>query len=195
MTIPRRHFIENDIGFTLMELMACLGIMAVISIITVSQFIGWLPDYRLKSAALDLFSMFQTARMLAIKDRAEYAIVFNTAEGSYDLVSGGPDKIYNGGHHPNDDRVLKRVFLTRYGSGVRFGCGAADKKATVNRGGFGRGDEVSFGDDTAMFNAQGMAAKMGYVYLQNNIQSAYAVATVTRVGVVILKRWHGSDWD
>lgn len=178
-----------------MELMACLGIMAVISGIIVFQFMGMLPEYRLKRAALDLFSMFQTARMLAIRDRTEYAIVFDTIKGTYDLVSGGPDGIYNSGHHPDDDKVLKRVSLKRYGSGVKFGYGGADKKATVSRGVFYAGDEVSFGDDTAMFNPQGMTAKLGYVYLQNNIQSAYAVATATHVGVVTLKRWRGSNWE
>ncbi len=188
-------FVRRNRGFTLAELMTTLGIIAIVSTIALPQFMGWLPKYRLKSAALDLFSIFQTARMLAIKNSCEYALVFNTSEGTYQLVSGGQNKTYDGADLPNDDKVEKTVTLSRYGSNVGYGYGGADRKATTSGGTFSDGGEVSYKDDTAEFNAQGMTDRLGYVYLQNNKRSAYAIATPTRAGVISIKRWNGSGWD
>jgi len=90
--------------------------------------------------------------------------------------------------------VEKRVRLADYGSGIRYGYGRAGRKATQSGGAFSPGDEVSFQDDVAAFNARGMADKMGYVYLQNSRQASCAVAAPTRAGVVSLKCWNGEKW-
>jgi len=75
-------------GFTLTELMVTIGVFAILAGIAIPAFSGWLPKYRLKSAARELYSDFQLAKITAIRSSVRCAIRFNhTVEGSvYDYV-------------------------------------------------------------------------------------------------------------
>jgi len=188
-----RHSI-NTAGFTIAELLTVISIVSIVSVISIPSFISWLPNYRLKNAALDLFSNFQNARMRAIQSRGEYAIRFNVSAGNYQLVNGGANKTYEGGKSPSDDIIEKTISLSNYGSGIRYGHGSAIEKATLSGGSFSPGDEVSYQGDMAEFNSRGMANKMGYVYLENSSKSTFAVSTPTMAGVVHIKRWNGREW-
>jgi len=185
---------KNSDGFTLAELLTVIGIVSIVSVISIPSFISWLPNYRLKNAALDLFSNFQNARMRAIQSRGEFAILFNVSAGNYQLVNSGANKIFEGDESPSDDIIEKTVLLSNYGSGIRYGHGSAIEKATLSGGSFSPGDEVSYNGDMAEFNSRGMANKMGYVYLENSSNSTFAVSTPTRAGVVHIKRWNGREW-
>jgi len=188
-----KHSIHND-GFTIAELLTVISIISIVSVISIPSFITWLPNYRLKNAALDLFSNFQNARMRAIQSRGEYAILFNVSAGSYQLVSSGPNKTLEGNGSASDDIIEKTVLLSNYGSGIRYGHGNASEKATQSGGGFSPGDEVSYHGDTAEFSSRGMAGRMGYVYLENSSKSSFAVSTPTMAGVIHIKRWNGREW-
>jgi len=188
-----KHSINNA-GFTIAELLTVISIISIVSVISIPSFISWLPNYRLKSAALDLFSNFQNARMRAIQSRGEYAILFNVSAGNYQLVSSGKNKTLEGGESASDDIIEKTVLLSDYGSGIRYGHGSASKKAALSGGSFSPGDEVSYLDDMAEFNSRGMANRMGYVYLENSSKSTFAVSTPTMAGVVHIKRWNGREW-
>ena len=188
-----KHSINNA-GFTIAELLTVIGIITIVSVISIPSFISWLPNYRLKSAALDLFANFQAARMRAIQTRGEYAIMFNVSAGNYQLVSSGANKTLEPGESASDDIIEKTVLLSNYGSGIRYGHGSAQEKATRSRGSFSSGDEVSYLGDMAEFNSRGMADRMGYVYLENSSKSTFAVSTPTMAGVVHIKRWNGREW-
>jgi prepilin-type N-terminal cleavage/methylation domain-containing protein len=72
-------------GFTLIELMVVIAIILVLAGITVPNFIGWLPKYRLNSAANDIQSLIQNARLRAIKENARVVILFDPdADGDLD---------------------------------------------------------------------------------------------------------------
>lgn len=75
-----REFIESkkaNQGFSLLELMVTIGILGIVAAIAVPGFIRWLPDYYLKSAARDLRSNFQVAKIAAIKSGTNCTITFN----------------------------------------------------------------------------------------------------------------------
>jgi len=184
----------NNSGFTLAELLTVIGIITIVSAVSIPSIISWIPNYRLKSAALDLFSNFQAARVRAMQARSEYGIRFNVSAGSYQLVSGGANKTLEADDSASDDIIEKTVLFSEYGSGVRYGYGNATKKATQSGGSFSPGDEVSYIDDKAEFNSRGMANRMGYVYLENSRKSTFALSTPTMAGVVHIKRWNGREW-
>lgn len=184
----------EESAFTVAELMTVLAVIAIAGALSAGVFLGWLPEYRLKSAALDLFSELQKARALAVGQNCEYAVRFDPVTDSYHLISGGRNGRYDGNTYPNDDIVEKSVHLADYGSGIRFGHGGAVINATYSGGSSFPGDGVSYGDNSAEFSPKGMANRLGYVYLQNSGLSAYAVATPTMAGFVRLVRWGGGDW-
>ncbi len=192
MDIKRKN---PEAGFTLLEVMTVLGIIFFMAAIATPVALSWIPDYRLKNAALDLFSNLQLARIRAIQSSREYGIVFNVRAGNYQLVNGGKNRKFEAGDPSSDDIVEKSVALSSYGGGVRYGFGGADKKAIVGGGSFQDGDEISYRDDVAEFNSQGMSNRMGYVYLENSQKSAYAISTSTIAGVVNIKKWNGRSWQ
>jgi prepilin-type N-terminal cleavage/methylation domain-containing protein len=172
---------RKQTGFTLLELMVTMAVAAALLGIAIPAFSVWLPNYRLKNAALDVFSNFQQAKMMAVRANDPHSLVFDPGNNRYEIQDSG-------------GAVVKSVSLDRYGNPgeVTLGGGDATKNATTS-GGALPGDGVSYGSETVTFNARGMG-NAGYVYLQNNKGTAYALGTESS-GLIKMRKWNGSDWE
>jgi prepilin-type N-terminal cleavage/methylation domain-containing protein len=75
-------------AFTLLEVLMVMLIMAIAAAFAIPAFSTWLPDYRLKAAARDLFSNLQLAKITAAKNGSFCTICFNQAVASrtFDFV-------------------------------------------------------------------------------------------------------------
>jgi prepilin-type N-terminal cleavage/methylation domain-containing protein len=182
------HFFHD--GFTILEVMIVITILAIAMAIAIPGFIGWLPDHRLKAAARGVYSNMQLAKMGAVRANANWAMVFNAATNSYTICSDdGGDNDWTDG----DEIVEKTVILTDYKSGVTYGHGNAINPV----GGVFGGDNISYTPDNpsiAVFNSRGTCTS-GYVYLENKKNTTtYAVGTQT-TGVIRLLRWTGAAWE
>jgi prepilin-type N-terminal cleavage/methylation domain-containing protein len=72
-------------GFSLMELMVVLLLMAIVIAIALPSAINSLKDYRLHADATALASYLNVARMKAASQYAPYRLVVNIASGTYTM--------------------------------------------------------------------------------------------------------------
>ena len=65
-------------GFTLIELIIVIVILSALAAIITPNLINWLPKYRFKGAARDLYSNLQLAKMAAINNSANCTITYSS---------------------------------------------------------------------------------------------------------------------
>jgi Tfp pilus assembly protein FimT len=90
-------------GFTLMQLVLVMVLLAIMTAAGVPNFLSWLPKYRLKSAARDLYSNLQLAKMSAVRFNKKCKVQYYKNPDRYSV-----------------DLLNKTVRVSDYGSGVRF---------------------------------------------------------------------------
>ncbi len=90
-------------GFTVIELIVVIVLLAILTAVGVPNFLSWLPKYRLKSAARDLYSNLQLAKMAAIKANGNCSIGYRKNPDQYTIAL-----------------LNKTVTLFDYKSGIKF---------------------------------------------------------------------------
>ena len=93
-------------GFTTLELMVTLGIIAILTAIAVPSYIKWLPGYRLRSAANDVHVAIQMARLKAVKENGRTGISYADGSGK-----SGKYRVFldtnNSNTYDSNDNVVK----------------------------------------------------------------------------------------
>ncbi len=190
---------ETISGITLVELLAVISVLGILAAISVPAFFNWLPDYRLRTAARDLYSNFQTAKLEAIRTNTTWAVVFDesASPGKYFICSEkGANNSWDGPPEMGGDDVKKKqVNFSTYKGNIDFGYGNAFKNIP---GKFfsGKEDNISFTKGVALFGPRGLSRKLGYVYLSNKKGTSYGIGSPTIAGVIVLKKLNGTEkWE
>jgi len=194
---------NRQAGFTGTELLVAIGIIAILTAIAIPGFSNWLPNYYLKAATRDLYSNLQLARLIAAKQNAACAVIFDSGAtpGRYFLCSDpGANGSWDGpSAMGGDDVAEKAVMLSEYRGGIDFGGGSATDD--IPGSGAPPADPITYAtpDDVALFSSTGMvvnfAVSGSYVYLCNSQGSSYGVGTPGVAGAVVMRRWHAGRWE
>jgi prepilin-type N-terminal cleavage/methylation domain-containing protein len=187
-----REGMQNKRGLTIIELVVVMCILAVMVLVAIPNIGRWLPRYRLRSAARDVASHMQLARLGAIKDNREWSLLFDVNGQSYRIISdkgpdgnwGTPDDVGHRGDGSPWPRSTKSLADYR---NIRFGDNGHGPVA----GGGPVGDGVTFGADRAEFNPGGTSTA-GTVYLQNNRNDAMAIRVDSSTGIIRVWTWDSS---
>jgi prepilin-type N-terminal cleavage/methylation domain-containing protein len=81
-----REIIKRTAGFSLLELMIVVSIIAVMSAIAVPNFTNWAPKFRLWSATDDITKHLMLARMSAISQNRNVVVTFFKTERTYRIT-------------------------------------------------------------------------------------------------------------
>lgn len=158
----------NQSGFTIMELMVVMAVIGILAATAIPSFSVWLPSWRLKTAARELYSNMQLMRLTAVKENTTRSISFSTgtgpAEHSYQFFLSG---------------ATKTVTLSDYGSGVKFDDPTHSK---------------TYETSPLTFDSRGTSIS-GYVYLSNQKNSAYFRISPLASGALSMQTWSGSAWQ
>jgi len=168
LNIIEMEKIMDKKGFTLVEAMVVIAVIGIAVAVAVPNIVGYMPEYRLKRAARDLYSAMQSTKMGAIKNNSSWAIVYDPGNSCYFICSDpGADATWS---TTADNTVVSTIPFPGYGSGINYGHGIAKTKATAacilnpNLSGcenFPVGD-VSYNFNVLVFNSRGTGTG-GYV--------------------------------
>jgi len=174
----------NSKGFTMMEIFIVIIIFGIVAAMAVPNFLGWVSSYNLKAAADELYSNMQFAKINAVKQNTEWALVFDTTNGIYYVCSDNGDGDWATMDANQVLAIERTVTLTDHAADIVYGQGDATKNVTITGGSFANG---------AVFGARGTCGSEGYIYLTNAYGTAYAVGAGLG-GVIIYRQWIDDDW-
>lgn len=82
----RHHVRARRRGFSLIEVMAVMMVLAVLLLSVIPAVDGMVPKYRLRGGAREVAGLIEEAQGVAISNRREYKVVFDLDDDTYHLI-------------------------------------------------------------------------------------------------------------
>ena len=182
--LPNQGTKTEQPGFTLLEMVAVLGITLLVSAVALPQLNRYRHTYRLDSAVQTLVSNLEIARYSAISKNVEVVVTFDTNKSSYQSFE---DK--NGNGMRESGELLLGAFslpvqVQFSGTGLLGPPSSPTGPVT---------DPISFSNDRVVLNPQGkLSSGLGSIYLQNYAGDAAAIS-FNIAGRMKIFRWDKSS--
>lgn len=195
---------QDSRGFTLVEIMITLGLLAMVAALVSPSIMLMAPNMALKKAARDLYSKMQEAKMQAIKDNRKVTLRIDQARsyyyidadfsGSYTLsatdtfTDANGDNAYNRGEIFNDvdgnNTYSGEVAINfrDYGYGIDLGTGNATNN--WNGGPCNQAEVITF-------NSRGTSGT-GTIFLENRNKDISHAVTVITAGSIRARQYSGA---
>jgi prepilin-type N-terminal cleavage/methylation domain-containing protein len=165
-----RLYLLSKKGFSFIEVLVVMVIIGIISTIAVPNMSAMMKSYRLKSAANDLASTLQLARLTAISQNANSFITFDTGAQSYSAFSdnGEGGGTLNDGTRSGTEPIIKALSVrNEYAGEITLGT-------------------PSFGNSN-FFTSQGSSNAAGTILLQNSSGESYQVVISLGGSIKVVK--------
>jgi prepilin-type N-terminal cleavage/methylation domain-containing protein len=115
---------NNNKGFTIVELVVVLAILSIIMAISIPNFSAWLPRNRIKTSVRHIYNDMNLAKSRAVKDNTVAVIIFNIPNDTYTIfldtsknwaLDAGETIISTGGLEDDVDIYLTTFPSNTYG--------------------------------------------------------------------------------
>lgn len=100
---------KNKAGFTLVELMVVIGVIVILTIVSIPLLSSWQGRHSFSGAVRDVLLTLRQARLVAVEENETVVVTVNAAAGTYEAyvddgggdvtdldLNGVPDKAQNG---------------------------------------------------------------------------------------------------
>ncbi len=161
---------KKNNGFTMLEMITVIAIMGIVSAIAIPYIISYASTYRLRSAADDLYSNLEQARVKAIQENRRWAVNFSTS--GYQVVNCGPDNDCTS-TTASDDIIAKDIVMSRDYPGITMVQTFAGNQIVFNSE--GTCDTSAAGNVTFSKTGQALPRKVIVitVYISGGIASSW----------------------
>ena len=174
-------------GFTLVELLVVVAIIAILSAVAIPTFNSYRDGCCLKAAMADLCTMIRETKYSAANEKY-FAVGFKPEAGRVALISGkGPDGSWN----TADDLIVRSFLLSDKGGGLSFGYGSYGPLPDLAE----TADGITFQSNNTLVCNEDMTGNAGTVYIISKSGSAMALTMNSKDFGYKLYRWTGSNWQ
>jgi len=187
----------GDAGFTLVEVMIVVAIVAILATIGTPALLNAMPGMRASGAARQVLSDFRLARTLAVERGVDAGISFDAPSATHYFIYMDND---DDGTFSAGDETVKETTLTDEYKAVAFKSN--DSSAPTDGV-----DLDGAGGNSISFEPRGSATGSGSVYLMpsgdvglgsgaaNYSDRNFRVRIISATGNTQLQTWDGSSWE
>jgi len=160
---------KRENGFSIVDLLIAMAIVGIVSTASIPSLKGWSRNYNVQSAAMDLYSHMQIARLGAVKENKSWTINFN------------PNGLLGYQVRNSAGQAVKTVdFRTQYKGEIQYGDPTATK---------------TYDASSIAFNPNGLS-NTGYAYVSNKSKSSYyRIGMLYATGSIKIEKWNGTQWQ
>ncbi len=195
--------VDNNHGFSLIELMVVLAIISVMTGIAGFVYVTRLPEMRLDNAARDLMGDIRQTRALAVEANSPYLLCI-TSSTTYQIDRVTDSSATN--CSSDGTPTVRTTDLAVDYPGVTFGYKSGLKDCTNNTDTID--DAVALSGNNLIFNGAGSSVlsaqpgavpqTLGMIYLTNNDGDDHPTRCLSvrgMIGLVKYAKWSGSSWE
>ncbi len=169
----------NNRGFTLIEMLVVIALVAILAGISTPAYLNWMENARFREAARNVSSMLRDARARAVTTNLQHRVAFDLDGQRYDLE--------------RQDAPASATWETAL-------WGATTVPAISLRS--GANCENTTGDTLIIFNPNGSSAMGGSagslwvcISERDGTRRFRVGVTSTTTGRVAIQRWNGAAWQ